>query len=67
MTNVRKSEQNKGKRVRVPVGGGLRLKMQLSDEDMKEFKRRKKVLRWFNDKPGRLDRALGGGYKFVNP
>jgi hypothetical protein len=66
MANTRKSERSQGKRERVRFGG-LRLKLQLSDEDMKEFKRRKMVPRWFNDDPGRLERALGGGYKFVKP
>jgi hypothetical protein len=66
MANTRTSERSKGKVARVPVGG-LRLKQQLSDEDMKEFKRRKMVPRWFNDDPGRIERALGGGYQFVKP
>ena len=67
MANVRKSEQSKGKRARTPVGGGLRLNLQLSKEDMAGFKRRKKVTYWFNDEPGRLEKALAGGYEFVNP
>jgi len=66
MANTRKSERSKGKTGRVPFGG-LRLKTQLSEEDMKVFKSRKMVPHWFNDEPGRLDRALGGGYTFVNP
>lgn len=66
MANTRKQERSKGKIARVPFGGP-RLKLQLSDEDMKEFKRRKMVTRWFNDDPGRIERALGGGYNFVRP
>ena len=66
MANTRKSERSKDKSARVPFGGS-RLKLQLSSEDMKEFKRRKMVTHWFNDDPGRIERALGGGYKFVNP
>ena len=66
MANVRKSERSQGKTASVPFGG-VRLKTQLSKEDMAEFKRRKMVLRWFNDEPGRLERALAGGYKFVKP
>jgi len=66
MANVRKSEKSEGKRVRTRVGG-MRLRTQLSEEDVKEFKRRKMVPRWFNDDPGRLERALGGGYNYVNP
>jgi len=67
MTNARKSETSKGKTPRVPMGGGLRLKLQLSDEDMKGFKARKKVVRWFNAEPGRIEKALGGGYTYVKP
>ena len=66
MANTRKSEKKEGKRARVPFGGH-RLKMQLSDADMKGFKDRKMKTRWFNDDPGRLERALGGGYNFVKP
>ena len=66
MVNVRKQEREKGKVERVPFGG-TRYKLQLSDADDKEFKRRKMVPRWFNDQDGRIQRALGGGYKFVKP
>ena len=66
MSNVRTSERSQDKPVRTPMGG-LRYKLQLSEDDMKEFKRRKKVTHWFNDDPGRLDRAKAGGYSFVDP
>ena len=66
MSNVRKSERSKDKPVRTPFGG-FRLKMQLSDEDMKGFKRRNKVTRWFNNEPGRIERALAAGYSYVKP
>jgi len=66
MANYRKSERSEGKRARVPFGGH-RLKLQLSDEDMKGFEDRKMVTRWFNDDPGRIERAQGAGYDFVNP
>lgn len=66
MANTRNSERSKDRVARVPFGGP-RYKLQLSAEDMKEFKRRKKVVRWFNDEAGRLERALGGGYTFVKP
>ena len=66
MANTRKQEKSKDKVARVSFGGP-RLKLQLSDEDMKGFKERKKVIHWFNDDPGRIERAQGGGYKFVNP
>jgi len=66
MANVRKQEQKKGKIARVPFGGA-KYKLQLSDADNKEFKRRGMVPRWFNDQDGRIQRALAGGYKFVKP
>lgn len=66
MANTRKSERSEGKLARVPFGG-VRLKMQLSKEDMQGFKARKKITHWFNDDPGRIERAQGGGYKFVKP
>ena len=66
MANTRKSERSQGKTARVPFGG-FRLKTQLSKDDMLEFKRRKMVIRWFNDEAGRLERALGAGYSFVKP
>ena len=66
MANARKQERSKGRRARVPFGG-LRTKMQLSDEDRKEFDRRGVVPRWINDQDGRLARAQSGGYNFVKP
>jgi len=41
--------------------------MQLSKPDMQGFKDRKMVTRWFNDDPGRIERALAGGYNYVDP
>ena len=67
MEDVRESERSEGKTVRTPMGGGMCLKLQLSEKDMKEFKRRHMVTHWFNDDPGRLERAEAGGYKFVKP
>ena len=66
MANVRKQEREKGKVVRVPFGG-TRYKLQLSDADNKLAKDRRVVMRWFNDQDGRIQKALGGGYKFVKP
>ncbi len=66
MANFRKSEQSEDKRERVSFSGP-RLKLQLSEKDTKMFKKRGMVPRWFNDDPGRIERALGGGYTFVNP
>ena len=67
MANFRKSERSEGRRKRVPVGGGLQLKTQLSAEDRKLFEDRGKVPYWFNDDPGRIERAQAGGYDFVSP
>ena len=64
--NVRKAAQEKGKVKRVPFGT-VRLKMQLSDEDMAGFKARGMKTYWFNDIDGRIPRALAGGYTFVDP
>jgi len=66
MSELRNSEKSEGKTRRVPFSGP-RLKLQLSDEDMKEFKARGMVPRWFNDESGRVEKARGGGYKFVKP
>ncbi len=66
MSSERESERSEGKPVRVPFGS-VRLKMQLSDADMKGFEARGMVTHWFNGTTGRLERALGGGYTFVDP
>jgi hypothetical protein len=63
---VRKAAQEKGKVARIPFGT-VRLKMQLSDDDMKEFQRRGKKTYWFNEQDGRIPRAKAGGYSFVRP
>jgi len=66
MSNSRNSERTESTVARVPFGG-FRLKLQMSDADMKGFKDRGVVTRWFNDDPGRIERAQGAGYKFVKP
>lgn len=66
MSSTRTSERSKDKVERVSFGG-VRLKMQLSKADMDGFKSRKVITRWFNDDPGRIERALGGGYNHVKP
>jgi len=66
MANIRNSERSEGKRERVSFGGP-RLKLQLSAKDSKRFEKRGMVPRWFNDDPGRIERALGAGYNFVKP
>ena len=66
MANTRDSERSKDKVARVPFGGP-RLKLQLSPQDRSRFKKRGMVPYWFNDSAGRIERALGAGYNFVDP
>ena len=66
MDYVRNEAQEKGKVKRVPFGT-VRLKMQMSDEDMKGFEERGMKTYWFNDIDGRIQRAKAGGYTFVDP
>ena len=66
MSSERESERSEDKPERVPFGG-MRLKMQLSEADVKGFKARGMVTRWFNNVEGRIQRAEGGGYRFVDP
>ncbi len=66
MANVRKQVREKGKVERVPFGT-IRLKTQLSAEDMAGFKAKGMKPRWFNDQDGRIPRARAGGYTFVHP
>jgi len=66
MDNSREQERSKDKTERVPFGGP-RLKLQLSPQDRKMFKKRGMVPRWVNDDGGRIQSALGGGYNFVKP
>ena len=54
------------RRVRVPMGG-RQAKLQLSQEDAKRLKEAGWTCRWINDKDGRLQQALAGGYEFVTP
>lgn len=56
MPRPKKSE----KRQRIPFGAH-RKKLHVTDE-IKGF-----VLRWVNDRDGRIQRALDGGYEFVEP
>ena len=65
MSSERESERSEDKVERVPFGG-FRLKMQLSDADMKGFEDRGMVTHWFNDVEGRIQRALAGGYNYVD-
>lgn len=54
------------KKDRVPVGGRHQ-KLQLSDADMRGFRDRGRVPRWFNDKDGRVEAAINGGWVFATP
>ena len=58
MANTRKSQKSKDKVARVPFGAH-RTKLQVEDEIKGYF------LRWFNDTDGRCERALEGGYVYV--
>ena len=64
--DVRKEAREEGKIARVPFGT-VRLKTQLSKEDMKVFEERGMVTHWFNDQDGRIPRAKAAGYSFVDP
>jgi len=65
MTESRK-QRAVDKKARVPFGG-LQTKLQLSAQDLEGFKKRGTIPRWFNDKDGRIERAINAGYTFVNP
>jgi hypothetical protein len=62
---ARRQVREKGP-VRVPLGG-RRAKLQLSEADQKEFKKRGVVGRWMNDEGGRISAALAAGYRFTDP
>ena len=64
--DVRKEAREEGKVARVPFGT-VRLKTQLSEEEVQGFKDRGMVTYWFNDQDGRIPRALAAGYSHVDP
>lgn len=66
MSNARKEEREEGRRVRVPFGA-RRSKLQLSDEEAKALDKAGYVARWVNDRDGRVERAIAGGYEFMKP
>ena len=66
MANTRKEERTEGQRVRVPFGA-RRSKLQLSDDEAAAFAEAGYVLRWINDRDGRIERAIAGGYQYVKP
>ena len=63
---TKREVRNENRRQRVPMGAH-RYKLQLSEEDVKGFEKRKMVPRWINDQDGRIQQALNGGYNFVKP
>jgi len=66
MSTERKQEKEEGRRVRVPMGA-RRSNLQLSKEEAKALDDAGYVARWVNDRDGRVERALAGGYEFVKP
>ena len=66
MSKSRTNEREEVRRKRVPFGSH-RTKLQLSEEDAKNFKEHGWTVRWVNDKDGRVQRAEAGGYHFVTP
>jgi len=61
----RTDEREEVRRKRVPMGG-RRAKLQLSEEDAKNFKENGWTVRWINDKDGRIQQAQAGGYHHVS-
>lgn len=66
MSNVKKAEREEGRRTRVPFSG-RRANLQLSEAERKALDEAGYVPRWVNDRDGRVERALAGGYEFVKP
>lgn len=66
MSKSRTDGREEARRKRVPFGSH-RTKLQLSDEDATNFKQHGWTVRWVNDKDGRIQQALAGGYNFVTP
>ena len=66
MSSERQEIRKEGKTQRVPLGG-MRLRLQLSDVDRELFEQRGMVPRWVNDRDGRVEQALAGGYNYVDP
>lgn len=66
MSKSRPDGREEAPRQRVPFGS-RRTKLQLSEKDAKHFKENGWTVRWVNDKDGRIQQALAGGYNFVSP
>lgn len=61
--DVKKAERRERRR-KIPLGKP-RMKLSLSDEQLRYFQARGEKTRWFNDEPGRLEEAEDVGYRFV--
>ena len=66
MLNKKTEKAEEVRRPRVPMGG-RRQKLQLSQEDAKALKDAGWTPRFVNDKDGRVQQAIAGGYQFVTP
>ena len=66
MSKSKTDGREEAKRARVPFGSH-RTKLQLSDADAKALNAQGWTPRWVNDKDGRVQQALAGGYVFVTP
>lgn len=65
MSKSRTDEREENTRKRVPFGDN-RTKLQLSEEDSKNFKENGWTVRWVNDKDGRIQQAQAGGWHLVD-
>lgn len=65
-SDSRKEERSEGQRVRVPFGT-RRSKLQLSQAEADALDKKGYIARWVNDRDGRVERAIAGGYEFVKP
>ena len=55
------------RRQRTPFNASRkRLEVVFVDDQMNDPEKRSHIPRWFNDEPGRHDRAVSAGYEFVN-
>ena len=64
MSQSKTDGKEEAPRKRVPFGG-RRQKLQLSDEDAKALDDAGWKPRWINNKDGRIQQALAGGYEYV--
>jgi len=64
MSQSKTNGKEEAPRQRVPFGG-RRQKLQLSEEDAKALDEAGWKPRWVNNKDGRIQQALAGGYEYV--